>query len=116
MSILDKAVLGGSMIALGAWLSTNGNALPEILPPRIKLTLIALCSVGFRGSLHGFRETCTATVGALPAYLVFVGICYLATRKVGVRITFLLGLAGWPVAALLVLLMPKVVHLLGWLL
>ena len=49
MSILVKAIIGGLMTALIAWLSTRGNVLPGIAPLFPTLTLIALYIVGAKG-------------------------------------------------------------------
>lgn len=113
MSILIKATLGGLMTALIAWLSTKGNILPGIAPLFPTLTLIALYIVGSKGDSSGFQKTCLATLKTLPAYLVFVVICYLSIKRVGFRAALLLGLAGWLVAALIVFLAPKALHRLG---
>ena len=113
MSILVKAVIGGLMTALIAWLSTKGNVLPGIAPLFPTLTLIALYIVGTKGDPPGFQETCLATLKTLPAYLVFVVICYLSIKKVGFRVALLLGLAGWLAAALLVFLVPKALQRFG---
>jgi uncharacterized membrane protein (GlpM family) len=95
------------MTALVAWLSTKGNVLPGIVPLFPTLTLITLYIVGGKGDPHGFQETCLATLKTLPAYLVFVVICYLSIKKVGFRAALLLGLGGWSAAALLVFLVPR---------
>lgn len=108
MSILLKAAIGGAMTALIAWLSTKGNVLPGIAPLFPTLTLIALYIVGTKGDPPGFQETCLATLKTLPAYLVFVVICYLSIKRVGFRVALLLGLAGWLAAALVVFLAPRI--------
>jgi membrane protein GlpM len=113
MNILVKAVIGGLMTALIAWLSTKGNVLPGIVPLFPTLTLISLYIVGTKGDPQGFQETCAATLKTLPAYAVFVVICYFAIRRVGFRAALLLGLAGWLVAALLVFLAPRAWQRLG---
>jgi uncharacterized membrane protein (GlpM family) len=113
MSILVKAIIGGMMTALIAWLSTKGNVLPGIVPLFPTLTLITLYIVGGKGDPRGFQETCLATLKTLPAYLVFVVICYLAIKRVGFRAALLLGLGGWWMAALIVFLAPKALQRLG---
>jgi uncharacterized membrane protein (GlpM family) len=113
VSILVKAVIGGSMTALIAWLSTKGNVLPGIVPLFPTLTLIALYIVGSKGDSSGFRETCLATLKTLPAYVVFVLVCYFAIKRVGFQAALLLGLGGWLVTALIVFLAPKVLQRLG---
>ena len=77
------------------------------------LTLITLYVVGSKGDPQGFRETCGATLKTLPAYVVFVVICYLSIKRVGFRAALLLGLGGWFVAALIVFLAPKAFQRLG---
>lgn len=113
MSILIKAIIGGAMTALIAWLSTKGNVLPGIVPLFPTLTLITLYIVGSKGDPPGFQETCLATLKTLPAYLVFVVVCYLSVKKVGFRTALLLGLAGWLAAALLIFWAPKALQRLG---
>jgi membrane protein GlpM len=107
MNILVKAIIGGLMTALIAWLSTKGNVLPGIVPLFPTLTLITLYIVGGKGDPRGFQETCWATLKTLPAYIAFVVICYLSIKRVGFRAALLLGLGGWLVAALIVFLVPK---------
>ena len=107
MNTLFKAIIGGLMTALIAWLSTKGNVLPGIVPLFPTLTLIALYIVGTKGDPRGFRETCLATLKTLPAYSVFVVICYLSIKRVGFRAALLLGLVGWLATALLVFLGPQ---------
>ena len=113
MSILIKAIIGGAMTALIAWLSTRGNVLPGIMPLFPTLTLIALYIVGSKGDPPGFQATCLATLKTVPAYLVFVVICYLSIKKVGFRTALLLGLAGWLAAASIVFLAPRALQRLG---
>ena len=113
MSILVKALIGGLMTALIAWLSTKGNVLPGIVPLFPTLTLITLYIVGSKGDPPGFQETCLATFKTVPAYLVFVVICYLSIKRVGFRVALLLGLAGWLAAAAIVFVAPKAWQRLG---
>jgi uncharacterized membrane protein (GlpM family) len=110
---LIKAVIGGIMTAFIAWLSTKGNVLPGIVPLFPTLTLIALYIVGAKGDAQGFQETCLATFKTVPAYLVFVIVCYLSIKRVGYRAALLLGLAGWSAAALIVFLAPKALQRFG---
>jgi uncharacterized membrane protein (GlpM family) len=107
MSILVKAIIGGLMTALIAWLSTKGNVLPGIVPLFPTLTLITLYIMGTKGDPPGFQETCLAALKTVPAYIVFVVICYLSIKRVGFRVTLLLGLAGWLAAALGIFLAPR---------
>ena len=113
MSILVKAVIGGLMTALIAWLSTKGNVLPGIVPLFPTLALITLYIVGSKGDPQGFQETCLATLKTLPAYVVFVVICYLSIKRVGFRVALLLGLAGWLAAAWVVFVVPRAIQRLG---
>jgi membrane protein GlpM len=113
MSILVKAIIGGLMTALIASLSTRGNVLPGIVPLFPTLTLITLCIVGSKGDPHGFQETCIATLKTLPAYVVFVVVCYLSIRRVSSKAALLLGLTGWLVAALIMFLVPRAWQRIG---
>jgi membrane protein GlpM len=77
VDIIWKGILGGLLTALIAWLSKRGNTLPGILPLFPTFAIIALLIVGAKGDSSGFREACMAGAKTIPAYLAFLGICYL---------------------------------------
>jgi uncharacterized membrane protein (GlpM family) len=108
MDILIKGIIGGLITALIAWLSTKGNVLPGILPLFPTFGLIALYLVGLKGDPVGFQETCLAAFKTIPAYLVFLGVCYVAVKKVHFRTALALGLAGWFLVALATFVSPLV--------
>jgi uncharacterized membrane protein (GlpM family) len=59
-----------------------------------------------KGDSAGFRETCIAGAKTIPAYLAFLGICYLAAGRTDDRIAIGSGLAAWLVVALGIFLAP----------
>jgi membrane protein GlpM len=106
MDILWKGIVGGLVTAAIVWLSRRGNTLPGILPLFPTFALIALLVIGAKGDSTGFRETCTAGAKTIPAYLAFLGVCYLAAGRVDYRIAIGSGLAAWLVVALSIFLVP----------
>ena len=81
MDILWKALAGGLMTALIAWAAKRGTVLPGILPLFPSLGLISLWLVGSRGDAAGFRQACVAGAKTIPAYLVYLAVCwFLAPR------------------------------------
>jgi len=69
-----------------AFLSKRGNTLPGILPLFPTFALISLLVIGAKGDQVGFRETCLAGAKTIPAYLAFLGTCYLTVGRVDYRI------------------------------
>jgi uncharacterized membrane protein (GlpM family) len=67
--------------------------LPGILPLAPTFAVIALLAVGAKGNASGFRETCLAGVKTIPAYLAFLGACWLFIDKVDYRLAVLGGIA-----------------------
>jgi uncharacterized membrane protein (GlpM family) len=109
MDILWKALIGGIVTALIVWASKRGDVLPGILPLAPTFAVIALIAVGSKGSEHGFRITCLAGAKTIPAYLVFLGACYLLIGRVDYRLAILGGLAAWLATALVVFLGPRAI-------
>jgi uncharacterized membrane protein (GlpM family) len=107
MDILWKGVVGGLVTALIVWASKRGNILPGILPLAPTFAVIALLAVGGRGDASGFREACLAGVKTIPAYLAFLGACWLFIDKVDYRLAVAGGIAVWVVAALAIFLAPR---------
>ncbi len=68
---------------------------------------MALLAVGSRGDASGFREACLAGVKTIPAYLAFLGACWLLIDKVDYRLAVAGGIAVWLVAALAIFLAPR---------
>jgi len=75
--------------------------------------VIALIAIGAKGSDEGFRTTCLAGARTIPAYLVFLGIWYLLIGRVDYRLAILGGLAAWLIAALVIFLGPRAIHMSG---
>jgi uncharacterized membrane protein (GlpM family) len=100
MDIIWKGVIGGLMTAVIVWLSKRGNTLPGILPLFPTFGVIALLIIGAKNETASFRETCLAGAKTIPAYLAFLGICYLAIDRLDYRIAILAGIAAWLIAAL----------------
>ncbi|WP_245469032.1 MULTISPECIES: hypothetical protein [unclassified Mesorhizobium] len=63
--------------------------MPGILP------LAPTFAVGAKGNPAGFREACLAGVKTIPAYLAFLGACWLG------------GIAVWLVGALAIFVAPR---------
>jgi uncharacterized membrane protein (GlpM family) len=106
MDILWKAAAGGAMTALIAWAARRGTVLPGILPLFPSLGLIALWLVGARGGGAGLRQASVAGLKTIPAYLVFLGICWVLAPRVDFRLALLAAIGGWLVAALAIFLLP----------
>jgi uncharacterized membrane protein (GlpM family) len=100
MEMVWKGIVGGLMTAAIVWLSKRGNTLPGILPLFPTFALIALLVVGAKGDNAGFREACVAGAKTIPAYLAFLGVCYLVVDRIDYRLALLGGLAAWLVVAL----------------
>jgi membrane protein GlpM len=107
MEIVWKGIVGGLMTAAIVFLSKRGNTLPGILPLFPTFALIALWVVGAKGETGGFREACLAGARTIPAYLAFLGVCYLAIGRFDYRIALALGLAAWFAVALGLFLLPR---------
>jgi membrane protein GlpM len=107
MDIVWKGIVGGLMTAAIVFLSRRGNTLPGILPLFPTFALIALLIVGSKGDSFSFRETCVAGAKTIPAYLAFLGICYLAIGRVDYRVALGFGLAAWFIVALGIFLIPR---------
>jgi len=107
MDIVWKGVIGGLMTALIVWASKRGNVLPGILPLAPTFAVIALLAVGSKGSMPGFREACLAGFKTIPAYLAFLGGCWLFIEHVDYRLAVLGGIAVWLLWALAIFLVPR---------
>jgi uncharacterized membrane protein (GlpM family) len=108
MDIVWKGLIGGVVTALIVWASKRGDVLPGILPLAPTFAVLALIAVGAKGSDEGFRTTCLAGAKTIPAYLVFLGACYLLIGRVDYRLAIFGGLAAWLAAALVIFLGPRV--------
>lgn len=107
MDIVWKGVVGGLVTALIVWASKRGNVLPGILPLAPTFAVIALLAVGAKGDPGGFRDACLAGMKTIPAYLAFLGACWLFIDKVDYRLAVVGGIAVWLVAALAIFLAPR---------
>jgi uncharacterized membrane protein (GlpM family) len=106
MDILWKGIVGGLVTAAIVFLSKRGNTLPGILPLFPTFAVIALFVIGAKGDAAGFRETCIAGAKTIPAYLAFLGVCYLMVGRVDYRLAVAGGLAAWLAVALGLFLAP----------
>jgi membrane protein GlpM len=104
MDILWKGIVGGLVTAAIVWFSKRGNTLPGILPLFPTFALIALLVVGAKGDVAGFKEACLAGAKTLPAYLIFLFVCYFAADFADYRLATVLGLGMWLVTTLAVFL------------
>ncbi|MGX7872437.1 GlpM family protein [Mesorhizobium sp. ORM6] len=107
MDIVWKGLVGGLVTALIVWASKRGNVLPGVLPLAPTFAVIALLAVGAKGEAGGFRDACLAGVKTIPAYLAFLGACWLFIDKVDYRLAVACGIAVWLVAALAIFLAPR---------
>jgi uncharacterized membrane protein (GlpM family) len=107
MDIVWKGVVGGLVTAAIVWASKRGNVLPGILPLAPTFAVIALLAVGSNGGSGGFREACLAGVKTIPAYLAFLGACWLLVGRLDYRLAVLGGLIVWLAAALAIFLAPR---------
>ena len=107
MDIVWKGVVGGLVTALIVWASKRGNVLPGILPLAPTFAVIALLAVGAKGDPGGFRDACLAGMKTIPAYLAFLGACWLFIDKVDYRLVVTGGIAVWLGAALAIVLAPR---------
>jgi len=76
MDVLWKGLVGGVLTALIALLAKKGNILPGILPLFPTLGLIALYILGLKQDPQAFKQASGATLKTIPAYFVFLIICY----------------------------------------
>ena len=106
MDILWKALVGGLMTAVIAWAAKRGTVLPGILPLFPSLGLIALWLVGARGDVGGLRQACVAGAKTIPAYLVYLAVCWFLAPRVDFRLALLAALGAWLVVALTIFLLP----------
>jgi membrane protein GlpM len=107
MEMVWKGIVGGLMTAAIVWLSKRGNTLPGILPLFPTFALIALLVVGAKGDNAGFREACVAGAKTIPAYLAFLGVCYLVVDRIDYRLALLGGLTAWLAVALGIFFAPR---------
>ena len=107
MDVIWKGLAGGLVTALIVLASKRGNVLPGILPLAPTFAVFALLAVGSKGDASGFKQACLAGAKTIPAYLVFLGGCYLLIERLDYRLAILGGLAGWLVAALLIFVAPR---------
>ncbi len=107
MDVVWKGMIGGLVTALIVLASKRGNVLPGILPLAPTFAVIALLAVGSKGDAEGFRTACIAGAKTIPAYLVFLGACYLLIGRVDYRLAIIGGLAAWLAAALAAFLGPR---------
>lgn len=107
MDIVWKGLVGGLLTALIVALSKRGNVLPGILPLFPTFAIIALIVVGAKGSADGFKDAAWAGAKTIPAYLAFLGVCYLAIDHMDYRLAIGAALAAWVVVALAIFLGPR---------
>ena len=109
MDVVWKGLLGGLVTALIVWASKRGDVLPGILPLAPTFAIIALLAVGAKGDAAGFKTACLAGAKTIPAYLVFLGGCYLFIEHADYRLAILGGLGAWLAAALTIFVLPGLI-------
>ncbi|MGX5831348.1 GlpM family protein [Mesorhizobium sp. 43Arga] len=85
----------------------TGNVLPGIPPLAPTFAVIALLAVGAKGDAGDFRYACLAGMKTIPAYLAFLGACWLFIDKVDYCLAVASGIAVWLAAALAIFLAPR---------
>ena len=109
MDVLWKGILGGLVTALIVLVSKRGDVLAGILPLAPTFAIVALLAVGSKGSADGFRATCLAGAKTMPAYLVFLGACYLLIERLDFRLAIACGLVAWFIATFAIFIAPRLV-------
>ena len=84
-------IVGGLVTALIVTASRRGNVLPGILPLAPTFAILALLAVGAKGEPGGFKTACLSGARTIPAYLVFLGTCYVLIHYVDYRVAILGG-------------------------
>ncbi|WP_020177468.1 GlpM family protein [Methylopila sp. M107] len=107
MDVIWKGALGGLVTALIVLASKRGDVLPGILPLAPTFALIALLAVGSKGDPDGFRTACLAGAKTIPAYLTFLGVCWLLVGRMDYRLAIIGGLVAWLVVASAIFLLPS---------
>lgn len=107
MDVIWKGAIGGIVTALIVLASKKGDVLPGVLPLAPTFAVIALLAVGAKGDPEGFRTACLAGAKTMPAYLLFLGVCWLLVGRIDYRLAILGGLAAWSVAAYLMFVLPQ---------
>lgn len=108
MDIVWKGLIGGLVTALIAWLARRGNVLPGIAPLFPTLTLMALVLVGVKGDPKGFQQTVGAALKTVPAYVIFLLVCYLGAQRWNFKASLAVGLGAWFLVVLAIFLLPRV--------
>jgi uncharacterized membrane protein (GlpM family) len=106
MEILWKGLVGGIVTALIVLASKRGNVLPGILPLAPTFAIIALLAVGAKGDPAGFKSACLAGAKTIPAYIAFLGACYMFADHLDYRLAIIGGVAIWLFVALGIFLAP----------
>ena len=107
MDVLWKGAVGGLLTALIVVASKKGNVLPGILPLVPIFAVITLLAVGSKGDPGGFRTACLAIGTTLPAYAVFLVVCYLLSGKLDYRLAIVGGMGAWLAVAGVVVLAAR---------
>jgi membrane protein GlpM len=107
MDVLWKGILGGVVTALIVLASKRGDVLAGILPLAPTFAIVALLAVGSKGSIAGFRATCLAGAKTMPAYLAFLGVCYLMIERVDFRLSILVGIVAWFLVTFAIFIAPR---------
>ena len=110
MDVVWKGLLGGLVTALIVWASKRGDVLPGILPLAPTFAIIALLAVGAKGdATRASRRPASPGPRRFPAYLVFLGGCYLFIEHADYRLAILGGLGAWLAAALTIFVLPGLI-------
>jgi uncharacterized membrane protein (GlpM family) len=107
MEVLWKGALGGLVTALIVLASKRGDVLAGILPLAPTFAIIALLAVGSKGTDDGFRATCLAGAKTMPAYLTFLGVCFVLIRHLDFRLAILGGVAAWFAVTFAIFIVPR---------
>lgn len=107
MDVIWKGAIGRIVTALIVLASKKGDVLPGVLPLAPTFAIIALLAVGAKGDPEGFHTACLAGAKTMPAYLLFLGVCWLLVGRIDYRLAIFGGLAAWSVAAYLKFVLPQ---------
>lgn len=108
MDIVWKGIIGGLMTALIAWLAKRGNILPGIMPLFPTFILMALVFVGSKGDFKGFQQTVGAAFKSIPAYMIFLLVCYFGVQQWDFKAALAVGLGAWFLVVIAIFLLPHV--------
>ena len=110
MHIFLQGAIGGLLVILIAWTSRRGALWPGILPLFPALAAFALWTAGAKSEAGAFRETSVAAIKTIPPYLPFLATSYACSTRIDYRLSLLVGVSAWIIAAALIFALPRVLR------